>query len=68
MAYRLSDPDRSAIRRDSPVVRAPKEADHALGCSRGGFRTQDGTTGHPLRLRVTGACAMTALRPDTVEA
>lgn len=59
MAYRQPDPDRSAVRRDRPVVRAhEKEADPGLGRSRGGFRSQipnrADRRGRPLRLCVTG--------------
>ena len=67
MAYLQVDQDLSAVRLDSPVVRAhvsaagaPKnrEADPALGRSRGGFDTQiyvwADRRGRPLRLCVTG--------------
>ena len=49
LAHLQANPDLSAVRLDSPVVRAPvsaagappkKEAEPALGNSRGGFRTQ----------------------------
>ena len=61
MAYLQSDPDRSAVRLDSTVVRAAgtlknKGTDPALGRSRGGFGTQihglADRRGRPLR--VTG--------------
>ena len=67
MAYLQADPDLSAVRLDSTVVRAhvsaagaPKNkgTDPALGRSRGGFGTQihilANRRGRPLRLRVTG--------------
>ena len=67
MAYLQFDPDLSAVRLDSPVVRAHvsaagalqnREADPALGRSRGGFDAQihvlADRRGRPLRLRVTG--------------
>ncbi len=59
MAYKPSDPDRSAERRDRTDVRAhEKEEDPLLDRSRGGFRFQiprlADRRGRPLRLRVTG--------------
>ena len=60
------DPDLSAVRLDSTIVRmhvsavgAPqKESDPALGCSRGGFSTKvhrlSDRRGRPLCLRLTG--------------
>ena len=67
MAYLQANPDLSAVRLDSTVVRAHVSAagappnqgtDHALGRSRSGFGTQihvlADRRGRPLRLRVTG--------------
>ena len=67
MTYLQVDPDRFAVPRDSPLVRAHASAagvpkspgtDHALGRSRSGFGTQihvlADRRGRPLRLRVTG--------------
>ena len=67
LAYMQADPDRSAMLLDSPVVRAyvsaagtsrRKQADLALGRSRGGFSTQihslKARRGRPLGLSMTG--------------
>ena len=77
MAYLQVDPDLSAVRLDSPVVRAHvsasgapqnREADPALGRSWGGFDTQihvlADRRGRPLRLRVTGGQTTTAPRRE----
>ncbi len=70
MAYLQADPDRSAVRLDSTIVRAAgtlknKGTDPALGRSRGGFGIQihglADRRGRPLR--VTAASVTTASRP-----
>ena len=76
LAHLQAAPDRSAVLLDSPIGRAHasaagapknKEAESALGRSRGGFGTQipilADRRGRPLHLRVTGGQPTTAPRP-----